>query len=196
MVKGFGILFFVAILSLSTQTKAQQVDSVLIDSSEIVVNKRKVRAYDPDRAALLSAVLPGMGQIYNRKYWKLPLVYGGAAILYATYKFNSDNYNKFQSEYTRILQKSTTTSSSTTIGTSNPLLQNSLRLKDAYRRQRDLTIIMGSFFYALVITDAYIDAHLKGFDLSEDLSLRVKPTVNYYAGKTYGGVTLNLAFKK
>ncbi len=129
----------------------------------------------PTRATLYSAVLPGLGQAYNKKYWKIPIIYGGFIGLGVLINFNQKNYRQFLNDYRTISNSDTLISKSYTGPYTAPQL---ITLKDFYRRNRDLSIIGVVVFYAANIIDAYVDAELKGFDVSDDLSLRVKPYYN------------------
>lgn len=127
---------------------------------------------DPRKAAFLSAVLPGMGQVYNGSYWKVPLVYtGGAVFIYAV-----NFYNLRYSENLRNLR-----SIRYDPGFVPPDPRRNAdyyqRLVDAYRRQRDYMIILGIAFYGLHIVEAYVDAQLQTFDFGEEVSFRMRPTL-------------------
>lgn len=128
-----------------------------------------------NRAALYSALLPGSGQVYNHKYWKVPLVVGGFAALYYASDFNNDYYREFRDAYiARVDGDSTTTDP-------YPLysLEDIRVRKDYYRRSRDLCYIMMGGFYVLTMVDAYVDAQLKDFDVSDKLSLKIHPEFSF-----------------
>jgi hypothetical protein len=126
---------------------------------------------DPRKAAFLSAVLPGMGQVYNGALWKVPLVYaGGISFVYAV-NFYNQRYGESLRTLRLILYEPNAPSD---------LVANQARYQreaNFYRRNRDYLIILGGAFYGLQIVEAYVDAHLQSFDLSEDLSLRLRPTL-------------------
>lgn len=125
------------------------------------------------RAAIYSAVLPGLGQGYNRKYWKIPVIYAGfGAIGYFVVKNNND-YNDFREAYVYV-------ANGDTYEIDNPYVDkyNQSQLKEAmdyYRRNRDLSIIIGALWYTLNVLEAYVDAHFFDYDISEDLTMRVSP---------------------
>ena len=128
----------------------------------------------PRIAARRSAILPGLGQIYNKRWWKVPLVYGGFFGIGLVYEFNQRNYKIFLKE-AQFRQENPGK-------TQNPLYapyttEGIINIKDAYRRNRDLSILGGLGFYAINIIDAYIDAKFFRFDLSDELSIQVKPSV-------------------
>lgn len=140
---------------------------------------------DPKKAMWLAIVIPGGGQIYNRKYWKLPLVYGGfLGCLYAM-TWNNTMYRDYSQAYIDIMDSDENTKSYENFLPVNYDVQsNQTRLqemfqrkKDYYRRYRDLSIFVMIGVYALSVLDAYIDAELSSFDISRDLSMKVQPTV-------------------
>ncbi len=159
---------------------ADAVDTTLVeDTSE---------EYSPRKASLYSAILPGLGQAYTKKYWKIPLIYGGLVGLGLVVDFYADRY----SQYRRVLLIQQSTGSNPT-GLSERVLDNAVI---SYRRERDFYIIMCGVAYIINIVDAHIDAHLKGFDIGDDLSLKLQPSLNSTAFNTpVGGVGIALYFK-
>lgn len=141
---------------------------------------------DPKKALWLAVVLPGAGQIYNRKYWKLPIVYGGFVGCIYAMQWNNQMYHDYSQAYIDLVDNDPNTQSynqflhlGTKIDSSNASRYESLfkKRKDYYRRYRDLSFFILVGVYGLSIIDAYVDASLSEFDISEDLSLRVEPTV-------------------
>ena len=144
---------------------------------------------DPKRAMWLAIVLPGAGQIYNRKYWKLPIIYGGfVGCLYAM-RWNNMMYNDYSRAFLDISDNNPATQSYNQFlhlgnridpnNENNETRYKSLfkKRKDYYRRYRDLSFFILIGVYALSVIDAYVDASLSDFDISKDLSLKVSPTV-------------------
>jgi hypothetical protein len=142
---------------------------------------------DPKRALWLALVIPGGGQIYNRKYWKLPLVYGGfIGCLYAM-NWNNNMYKDYSQAYLDISDNDPNTQSynqflhlGAKITTDSDIQRYKdlfKKRKDLYRRWRDLSFFVLVGVYALSVIDAYVDAELSVFDISKDLSLKVKPTI-------------------
>lgn len=142
---------------------------------------------DPKRALWLALVIPGGGQIYNRKYWKLPLVYGGfIGCLYAM-NWNNNMYKDYSQAYLDLSDNDPNTQSYNQflhLGakiTTDSDIQRYKELfkkrKDRYRRWRDLSFFVLVGVYALSVIDAYVDAELSVFDISKDLSLKVEPTI-------------------
>ena len=142
---------------------------------------------NPKRALWLALVIPGGGQIYNRKYWKLPIVYGGfMGCLYAM-SWNNTMYKDYSQAYLDLVDNDPNTQSYNSflhIGTTIKTDADKKRYedlfkkrRDKYRRWRDLSFFVMLGVYALSVVDAYVDAELSVFDISKDLSLKVEPTV-------------------
>lgn len=181
----------------TTDSVAVAIDTVAVDIDSVALGKilaQKVKPKkdwnkwrpNPKRAMWLAIVLPGAGQIYNRKYWKLPIVYGGfIGCLYAA-TWNNQMYHDYQQAYMDIMDDNPQTHSydqflhlGKTVDETNidDYRQLFKRRKDYYRRYRDLSIFIMIGVYALSIIDAYVDASLSEFDISDDLSLRIQPAV-------------------
>ncbi len=168
------ILFFATGFSALGQESAN--DSIRIAKNEAV--------HSPRKATIYSAVLPGLGQIYNRKYWKVPLVYGGFATLGYFINFNNEEYVKLRQAYSDIIDTDPNTNSFVKLVTDPKRLEpdrigqltESLRKgKDYWRRNRDLVVIGTVVFYAINIIDASVDAHFFNFDISDDLTINWVP---------------------
>lgn len=161
------------------------------DTSTVVTIKKGV-SHSPKKAALLSAILPGAGQVYNKKYWKLPIIYAGAAGLAYSFQFNQSRYVKYRNAYKyRIDADATTTDAYIGIYSDD----NLNTLQKYYQRYRDLTVIGFAALYALNIIDASVDAHLFTFDVSDNLSMKVEPTLINTAGMNNYTTGLSLKLK-
>ena len=141
---------------------------------------------NPKRALWLAVVLPGAGQIYNRKYWKLPIFYGGMLGCVYAITWNNQMYHDYSQAYLDIMDDDPNTQSyntflhlGTTVTESSKARYQELfrKRKDRFRRYRDLSCFILVGVYALSVIDAYVDASLSEFDISDDLSLRVTPAV-------------------
>lgn len=141
---------------------------------------------DPKRALWLAIVLPGAGQIYNRKYWKLPIVYGGFVGCIYAMRWNNQMYRDYSQAYMDLMDNDPNTQSynqflhlGNKITDENKSRYENLfkRRKDYYRKYRDLSIFALIGVYALSVIDAYVDASLSQFDISKDLSLKIEPSV-------------------
>ena len=160
----------------------------MADTLKTVRPKRNWATWRPSakRAMWLAIVLPGAGQIYNRKYWKLPFVYGGFVGCAYAMRWNNQMFRDYSQAYMDIMDDDPNTQSynqflhlGAKIDSSN--LERYQRLfknrKDKFRRWRDLSFFCLVGVYAISIIDAYVDASLSEFDISKDLSLRVEPTI-------------------
>ena len=125
--------------------------------------------YDPRKAIMYAAVVPGLGQVYNKKYWKLPLVYGGFVGFGYGISFYQKGYTKYKAELFDILETNEPFSAS---GYTEEQLRN---IVNKYRRERDFFIILMAGMYLLQMVDAHVDAHLKEFDLNPNLHVRLQP---------------------
>lgn len=141
---------------------------------------------DPKKALWLAIVFPGAGQIYNRKYWKLPLVYGGFLGCIYAMSWNNSQYKDYAQAYLDLSDNDPSTASynkflhlgvEITDGNKQRYLDIFRKRKDKYRRWRDLSFFVMCGVYALSVIDAYVDAELSVFDISKDLSLKVEPTI-------------------
>ncbi len=147
--------------------------------------EKKVFIPDPVKATWLAAVFPGGGQIYNRKYWKLPIIYGGFVGCAYALSWNGQMYSDYSQAYLDIMDDSPETDSyldmlppGYNVEANIDYLKKVIkRKKDYYRRYRDMSIFIFIGVYAISIIDAYVDAELASFDISKDLTLKMSPAV-------------------
>jgi hypothetical protein len=166
----------------STDSTGLSSDSVRLKNGKVVSIRSYAARFDPRKALFYSAILPGAGQVYNKKYWKVPLVYGGLLGLIAVVKFYNDGEVKYKGElFTMINDPSLKYYPGTTI-----TIDVLRRAVDQARRQRDYFVIITSFFYILQLVDAHVDAHLKEFDLNPKLHVRVEPSFSPGSGVGMG----------
>lgn len=144
---------------------------------------QKIWIPNPTKATWLALVIPGGGQIYNRKYWKLPIFYGGFAGCAYALTWNSKMYKDYSTAYKDAMNGNMQSSSITDLlppgyKISETQLKELLRKrKDTYRRYRDLSIFAFIGVYLLSVIDAYVDAELSNFDITPDLSMKVEPAI-------------------
>jgi hypothetical protein len=199
------------------------IQAVLVTGDSIVLEAIQVpkETFSPNSTkAVLWALIPGMGQIYNRKYWKLPLVYGGfMAFMYAV-TWNGKNYQDYWGAYRSIMHDSEVygqlvkeangvdvpyefsrewtdfiPSTDYKSAVNNVGYQNTFKSrKDFFRRNRDLSIILTIGFYLISMVDAYVDAELFNFDISPDLSMRVAPVVSPQTHFSTQSIGVNCSF--
>ena len=185
---------------------AAQQDSARLIPTEVPVKAEAQKTFSPSpRAAVLWAIIPGGGQVYNRKYWKVPIIIGGMTALYYAISWNNNNLVEYAKAYSDIKSDDPMTNDSwiafVPAGAdpnsyrTNGSFQETLRHgRDFYRRNRDLSIIVSVGVYALSIIDAYVDAELAHFDISPELTLRATPT--YIPSTTFpssGGPAVQVA---
>ena len=187
---------------------AAQQDSTRLIPTEVPteVTKEEQKTFSPSpRAAVLWAIIPGGGQVYNRKYWKVPIIIGGMTALYYAISWNNNNLLEYAKAYSDIKSDDPMTNDSwiafVPAGAdpnsyrTNGSFQETLRHgRDFYRRNRDLSIIIAVGVYALSIVDAYVDAELAHFDISPELTLRATPS--YIPSTTFpssGGPAVQVA---
>jgi hypothetical protein len=189
--------FFILAFFLFTQLIHAQADStkasVIGDSTAPKLSKKELYL-KPRIATVLSVVLPGAGQAYNRKFWKIPLIY--AALGGGGYWFYTSNtsYNKYRSAQIYSLGKGAGYATvDNQVQDSGQLQENKLQA----RKNRDRAIIVLSIVYILNIIDANVDAHLRTFDVSDDLSIHVDPWQTWGMGnkKIISGLSLKINFK-
>ena len=180
--------------------------SIMIDSTKQVKLPRDWSTWkpNPQRALWLALVLPGAGQIYNRKYWKLPIFYGGFMGCIYALTWNNMMYKDYSQAYLDLMDTDPSTNSynkflhlgvEITEANENRFKQIFKNRKDKYRRWRDMSIFVMIGVYALSVIDAYVDAELSEYDISKDLSLEVRPTVipNYAGGNPLQAQSVGLS---
>jgi hypothetical protein len=167
---------------------------------------------DPNKAVLYSAIFPGLGQIYNRKYWKLPIVYGGFMGFAYAINWNNKNLQDYGEAYKDLTydlvhykdepenwHQSWMNFVAAGAEPASRFTENFRtqlkRGRDAFRRNRDLSIILTVGFYLICMADAYVDAQLFDFDISPDLSMRIEPVVNPGTGNNARLYGLNCCIK-
>lgn len=178
---------------------AQSSDSSQVDSSaprQIRLDTFPLNKHIPRRATIRSAIIPGWGQAYNKKYWKIPIVYAAIGVPVATFIYNKNWYNRTRAA-ARML-------SATPIDTANyrnrvdeklyvffsrpSALPSLLNYRNEFRRNMDYSVLFVLVAWGLNVVDATVDGHLKEFDVSDDLSFHVKPTL--LTGPTIAGISL------
>lgn len=165
-------------------------DSLIIVRRGKVITAEEYKArYVPRKALLYSAVFPGMGQVYNKKYWKVPIVYGGFyALTWAALEYN-DLYNEYKQQLYAVVRDPAYIPPS---GYTEEQLRS---VTEFYRRQRDFFLILNGMWYLLQLVDAHVDAHLRDFDLNPQLKMSFGPSMQqspFYGQAT--GFSLTLKF--
>jgi len=190
------LIFFLPITIVNGQ-EIQSTDSTFLrlgdGTEEIETFQTQDTTHSPRLAALYSAIVPGMGQFYNEKYWKIPLVYALGAFAASQIKSNHQNYLLFRNVYFNILNGNTEEIQEYLTRFNEDGAQ---RQVDRFKRDRDYWIILAGVFYVLNIVDATVDAHLREFNINEDLSLKVRPSIQSSPySNMHAGLSLNFRLK-
>jgi hypothetical protein len=186
MIKRFAIilLLFLSLEKLMAQDSLRVAnDSLQMDGGpDTVALKSYAARYDPRKALLYAAVVPGLGQIYNKKYWKLPLVYGGFFGIGYAINFYQQNYKEYKVQLFYNLDHGFEDDNDiNTNPETNPSGYTTGQLRtivDKSRRERDFWVIMMGAMYILQMVDAHVDAHLKEFDLNPNLRVSIQPGID------------------
>jgi hypothetical protein len=188
------LLCIFAVLSLAISSHAQQADKDTVDLQNGIRDVRdsfhdKEEFHSPHKATFYSAILPGLGQAYNKKYWKIPILYAGIGAMGYAIHFNSTNYIKYKNAYRDFLIRDPGNKSYKEVipptltieeveNTYNEWFQRALQNKrEYYKRYRDLSYIGMAAIYILNLIDATVDAHFYNFDVSDDLSMDIRPAM-------------------
>ncbi|MDK2979510.1 MAG: hypothetical protein PWP52_2224 [Bacteroidales bacterium] len=180
------IFITLVLICIVLSTKAQNPSG---NSEKNIKLNPEEQVHSPHKATMYSAVVPGLGQIYNKKYWKLPIIYGVAGVFIYAFDVNNNQYNKYKNAYAEFDTGKITEFE----GYTNKDII--LRLKDYHLRNRDLNVIVLAGVYMLNIIDATVDAHLFDYDISEDLSLNIQPSMMRNINQQNAlGLTCRLSF--
>lgn len=164
MLKRYVILFILTIVIYA---------SSMAQNDSIVEQKQ----HNPKRATIYSAVLPGLGQAYNKKYWKIPIVYAGIGTIYYFAHTNGESYRNYRDafDYKSGINNDV---NNEIIDIANKYSgENLISLRDYYRRNMELSWIIMALWYGINIIDACVDAHFFEYDIGDDLTLKVEPTI-------------------
>ncbi len=185
---GQRVLYFMSFLFLflisGTISFAQQKEDSVIIKTQIDTSGKNVLAldtavkkkYNPKVATFRSAVLPGWGQAYNKKYWKIPIIYGALGVTTGVFLYNIKTYN--------ILRKAVIYRAAKDSASVDPEYQRysteALRgYRNVLRQNIDYSVLVFLAFWGLNVVDATVDAHLKAFDVSPDITMKIRPAFNY-----------------
>ncbi len=194
---GFPFLALLLLLWLLPNTTQAQIETTR-DTVEVIdtASTKKISykgRHSPRKAAIFSALLPGLGQAYNRKYWKIPIVYAGLGGLGVGVGLNHRNWRTYSNAF-RIVVNDPAISTYELDG--RTYSESQLReLKNYYKRNRDMFIIFTGVMYFLNVIDATVDAHLFDFDVSDDLSMRIEPVWQPNLGSTNGFTGLRIQLR-
>ena len=187
--KGKFLRSLLFIFVLSNTTFAQEETNVVNTKDTISV---EIDPLAPSKAAFFSAILPGLGQAYNKKYWKIPIVYIGLGVGIYSYTWNQKKYQGFRSEYKKRLAGTSLGVNDTKYGdfTDDQLIRG----QKFHQRNRDLSALITAGIYILNIVDANVDAHLMQFNVNDNLTVKPDLNQNELDYKYNYGLTLTYNF--
>ncbi len=195
-IKSYYILFIAVFFSITLS--AQENEDLKITTEDVAVkSNKKIRPYNPlapAKAAFYSAVLPGLGQAYNKQYWKIPLVYGALGAGAYFYIENTNNYNEIRDIYKRRLAGFRDDRFIASDGTELVTEEGLISLQRRYKRDQELSVLVTVGLYVLNIVDANVAAHLQQYNISKDLSLKPQIQFDQFDYKPNYGLTLNFNF--
>ncbi|ALJ06269.1 hypothetical protein APS56_14490 [Pseudalgibacter alginicilyticus] len=198
-----GVLAFFYCFSVVAQDKNDKkiIEALpVIETDSIIVKTREpMDALSPARAAFYSAILPGLGQAYNKKYWKIPLVYGALGTGIYFFVSNQKEYNRYRDAYKSRLAGFTDDefyfdSEGNKLDTPRVSTTNLERGQEFYRKNKDLSLLITVGLYALNIIDANVDAHLLQYNVDDNLTLAPHYEFNEFDASSNLGLTLNFKF--
>lgn len=155
--------------------------------------------HSPRKATYLAMALPGLGQAYNKKYWKIPIIYAGFGTLGYFIHTNNQEYKKFKAAYTYVTDELEGDPPNDMVERYDSDETKLKSIKDYYRRNLELSYILTGALYILQVLDATVDAHFVNYDVSEDLSLHISPKIEpdpFYPIHPSPGLAITLKFKK
>lgn len=177
---------------------AQMKDSSVIKQAVLKdsLSKKNSQLFEPRKATIRSAMLPGWGQIYNKKYWKLPLVWGALGTTAGIYFYNVKYYRTLKQAY--IYRSDNIDANDILVDEEfRNLSTESIRsYRNSFRQNVDYSVLFFILFWGLNVVDATVDAHLKAFDVSDDLSLQIKPGYSPMANTSGISLVLNIGKNK
>ena len=202
------ILLLTILFLTGTNLQAQLIDADTLQvTQQLTEQEAEEEVHSPRKATMYSAILPGLGQAYNKKYWKIPLIYIGFGTIGYFINWNNENYQLFRVGYQHLTDGNPETQDYLKIeavrrinyDVDNPTDFNNLKnalsqRQDYYRRNRDLLIISFVGFYGLNIIDASVDAHLFDFDIGDDLTMNWQPSMIQFDNKSFYCVNIRFNF--
>jgi len=167
----------------SSRLRVVSVDNVAVKQKADTTVKPK---HDPKKATRRSLILPGWGQAYNKKYWKIPIIYAALGVTAGIFRYNLINYNECRYAYNYVITRGTPDSVNYSFDQIHPELQYFAKEGDSYslqvyrnefRKNIDYSVLFFILFWGLNVVDATVDGHLMEFDVSNDLTMKLKPTM-------------------
>lgn len=189
MQKFFFILFLFCLFSLVCFSQKGKDTNIVVSKKIIDTSKNK---FNPRKATIRSAILPGWGQVYNKKYWKLPLVYGALGTTAGIFAYNVKNYKRLKSAYINKTDGNDANNGEIYKNFQNLSAESIRSYRNEFRQNVDYSVLFFVIFWGLNVADATVDAHLKSFDVNDDLSLDIKPGYSPLANTAGVSLVLNI----
>ncbi len=199
------VIFILMITTLHAQ-KTDTVKSISAENKIITPHSDTAikKQFSPRKATIRSAIIPGWGQAYNKRYWKIPIVYAALGITGYIFVDNLKTYKEYRTAYAAKYRYSLSTATAADTAAYNNLkeiyrvvsLESIRRGRDQFRQYIDYSALVFIVFWGLNVVDATVDAHLKSFDISPDLSMKIKPAYNPFANTKGVSVVFNFKNKK
>jgi hypothetical protein len=193
------IFLIIAFQLFCSEMRAQpKKDSTAASTKKVVdsSNKKTSKKFDPRIATRRSAIIPGWGQIYNKKYWKLPLVYGALGITAGVFEYNIKNYKLLRQAYIYITDTDTTNDALIDPRFKNLSAEALRTYRNEFRQNVDYSALFFLVFWGLNVADATVDGHLKAFDVNDNLSLQLKQGYSPMANTSGISLVLDIHSKK
>lgn len=175
--------------SLATAQEEELKNNLVVNDTAAVINYEEYNPLAPAKAAFYSAVLPGLGQAYNKSYWKIPIIYGGMGASMYFYSFNQTKYHEYRDAYKDLLAGRELTGELAGLDA-----DRLIRAQRFHQRNRDLSLLITVGIYILNIVEANVDAHLTQFNVDENLSLKPQLQQNLIDKRHNFGLTLSYQF--
>ncbi|HPE82931.1 MAG TPA: DUF5683 domain-containing protein [Aequorivita sp.] len=185
----FFLVFATSLFAQTSDSLTVKKDEKVIVITDSLLPKEEYNPLAPAKAAFYSAVVPGLGQVYNKKYWKIPIIYAGMAAGIYFYKQQDDDYDRFRNAYKRRLAGYTDDEFQ---GISDDRLINAQK---SAQKNKSISLIVTVAFYLLNVVDANVDAHLRQYEVSDDLSLQPNFDYNQFNARPQYGMSLTYRFK-
>lgn len=186
----FGTLMILLCLAAGDGVAQQQSDTLVStktpDKGNTFDNKNPLATdtigtskFDPHKATIRSAILPGWGQAYNKKYWKIPIVYGALGVSAGIFFFNLKTYKELRQSVSYRLDNNPANDTLIPLDLAPLSTESLIFYRNAYRQNIDYSVLAFLVLWGLNVVDATVDAHLKGFDVSPNLTMKVKPQFKF-----------------
>lgn len=154
-----------------------------------------IKIHSAKKATIMSLALPGLGQAYNKKYWKIPIIYAGFGVLFYSISKNGTEYRNFRTAYNIVATGDSANFNNEYVVRYDGNLDQLQEGRNYYRRNLELSYVLTGFLYILQVVDASVDANLYSFDVSDDLSLRFEPISGPYMTAWRPAPAVKLRFK-